>query len=225
MRCWERMIPEQDRAIYEKAQFGGKSQWGNIPCLLIVDVMWSFVGSKPVDVLDAIEEYPTACGKAGWDAMVQIERALAVFRDLALPVVHVRSDPNTDNLFGVTVRKSERRLNAKAYEFPEQVSPHEGEPVIVKTRASSFFRTPLDVLLRKAGMDTLVIAGSTTSGCVRATCIDAHSSGFNCFLLEEGCFDRSLVSHAVSLFELNMKYATVLSVDDLNQELKLRYPV
>jgi maleamate amidohydrolase len=225
MRYWEKIIPEQDRSIYEKAQFGSKSAWGKKPCLLIVDVMWSFVGSKPMDVMQAIEEYPTACGKVGWEAMEQIQKALVMFRELGLPVVHVRSDMNSASLFRATMRKGALPVDGKAYEIPEQVSPTEGEPVIIKTRASAFFRTPLDVLLRKADVDTVIIAGSTTSGCIRATSIDCHSSGFYTFLLEDGCFDRSPFSHCVSLYELNMKYATVINVEELSQELKTRNPV
>ncbi|GMA59675.1 isochorismatase family protein [Alicyclobacillus fastidiosus] len=223
MRFWEEIISEQDRVVYEKAQFGHRAQWGQKPCLLIIDVIWSFIGSKPVDTLEAIDEYPTACGRVGWNAMVSIKRALGMFRDIGLPVVYVTPDRSTVQLFGATKRKTLGTRDDKEFNIPEQIAPLKGEPVVLKTRASAFFRTSLDVLLRTWGIDTVVIAGSTTSGCIRSSATDSHSSGFSTFLLEDGCFDRSQFSHCVSLFEINMKYATVIAIDELEQELNNRY--
>lgn len=225
MPWWEEWIPESDREIYRQANFGGEPQWGNRPALVIVDALWSFIGSRPVDVLEAIKEYPTACGKAGWDGMERIAAALAVFRRKDLPVVYVCASGGLAARHGSTTRRAKRDpvLDARAYEIPEPIAPREGEPVVVKSKASGFFRTPLDVLLRRDGVDTVLIAGSTTCGCIRASTVDAHSLGFNTFVLEDAVWDRSPFSHAVSLFELNMKYAHVLPVEAAMAEIGARY--
>ena len=86
--------------------------------------------------------------------------------------------------------------------------------MVTKSKASGFFRTSLDVLLWRQRVDTVLIAGSTTCGCIRATAVDAHSLGFETIVLEDAVWDRSPFSHAVSLFELSMKYAAVTTVRD-----------
>ncbi len=213
---WEEVIPKSEREIYLKAGFGTSTRWDGKPALVIVDALWSFIGHKPVDVLEAIEEYPTACGKSGWDGLGKIVTALEFFRSSLLPVVYVCADGNLSDLYGATTRtRSTVTLHDRdAFEIPEIIAPRPGEPIIKKTKASGFFRTPLDVLLRKIGVETVLLAGCTTSGCIRASAVDSHSLGFETVLLEDAIWDRSWFSHAVSLFELSMKYATVATVGE-----------
>ena len=85
-----------------------------------------------------------------------------------------------------------------------------GEIVIRKTQASAFFGTDLAAHLIYRGVDTLLIAGCTTSGCVRATVVDAFSHNLRVTVVEDGCFERCQASHAVNLFDMNSKYADVL---------------
>lgn len=224
MTWWEAYIPEHDREIYRLANFGGPSQGGQHPALLIVDALWAFIGHRPVDIFEAIQEYPTACGRAGWEGMGHIAEALATCRRLEIPVVYVCATANRGEQMGLTTRRArpEPMPDAEAYQIPEAIAPGSGEPVITKTKASAFFRTPLDVLLRRAGVDTLLIAGSTTCGCIRATAVEAHSLGFHTWILEDAVWDRSPFSHAVALFELHMKYAHVVTVAEAMAELAKR---
>jgi maleamate amidohydrolase len=87
MREWEEFIPEQERKIYEKAGYKGKDQFGRNPALLIIDVITGFTGTKPLDVMDAIDELPTSCGKVAWDALPKIEQLLGACRDADVPVI------------------------------------------------------------------------------------------------------------------------------------------
>ena len=87
--------------------------------------------------------------------------------------------------------------------------------VITKQRASGFFGTPLQAHLQQLGIRTLIVCGESTSGCVRASAVDAYSLGFHVVLAEECCFDRSPISHKVNLFDLHHKYADVMHVDDI----------
>jgi nicotinamidase-related amidase len=87
--------------------------------------------------------------------------------------------------------------------------------VITKQRASVFFGTPLAAHLTQLGVRTLIICGESTSGCVRATAVDAYSHGYHVVLVEECCFDRSVLSHKVNLFDLHHKYTDVMHVDEV----------
>jgi nicotinamidase-related amidase len=87
--------------------------------------------------------------------------------------------------------------------------------VITKQRASGFFGTPLQAHLQQLGIRSLIVCGESTSGCVRASSVDAYSLGFHVTLAEECCFDRSLLSHKVNLFDLHHKYCDVMHTDDI----------
>ena len=85
--------------------------------------------------------------------------------------------------------------------------------MITKTKPSAFFATPLVTWLIQLGIDTVLLAGGSTSGCVRASAVDAFSYNLNPFVVAEATFDRSNTSHRVNLFELDQKYATVIGAD------------
>jgi maleamate amidohydrolase len=225
MAVWDGVIPDHDLKVYEQAGFSRQPCWDGTPALLIVDALWAFIGHQPVDVLEAIREYPTACGKVGWDGLERIAEVLRFFREAGLPVVYVCADGGLKSLYGATTRtrRGDGAADPSAYDIPERIKPAPGEPVVTKTKASGFFRTSLDVLLWRRKVDTVLIAGSTTCGCIRATTVDAHSLGFETIVLQDAVWDRSQFSHAVSLFELSMKYAAVTTVDEAVAALGKRH--
>ena len=94
------------------------------------------------------------------------------------------------------------------------LKPGPGEPVLVKQYASAFFGTPLASTLHVAGVDTLVIAGVSTSGCVRATAMDALNCGFRPQVVREACADRTPVVHESNLTDLDAKYADVVDLEE-----------
>ena len=94
------------------------------------------------------------------------------------------------------------------------IKPLQGEFIVRKARASAFFGTHLITYLVNKGVDCLFVTGTSTCGCVRGTVLDGYSYGFPVFLVEECVFDRSRTSHLVNLFEMNSKYATVISLAD-----------
>ena len=94
------------------------------------------------------------------------------------------------------------------------IKPLPSELVIKKTKASAFFGTPLREVLHDLNIDSLLICGTTTSGCVRASIVDAFSHGLRCFLVEECAFDRFELSHLVNLWDINAKYADVITLDE-----------
>jgi nicotinamidase-related amidase len=95
------------------------------------------------------------------------------------------------------------------------IAPGPKDIVIKKQKPSGFFGTNLASYLTLLGCDSVIVVGTTTSGCVRATVVDAFSLNYRVILAEEGCFDRSEVSHAVSLCDLHAKYADVVSTAEI----------
>jgi nicotinamidase-related amidase len=105
-------------------------------------------------------------------------------------------------------------MSAKFGAFPPAIAPADGEWVLEKTKASAFFQTPLSAYLVRQGADTVVVCGCSTSGCVRATAVDAASHGFNTLVVDDCAFDRSAFAHATNLFDLT-KYAAVVSLAEV----------
>ncbi|MGA0315509.1 MAG: isochorismatase family protein, partial [Alphaproteobacteria bacterium] len=93
------------------------------------------------------------------------------------------------------------------------IAPSSKDLVIRKLKPSAFFGTPLMAFLNDLGADSLIVTGTTTSGCVRASVLDAFSNNLRCTIVEEACFDRSQASHAINLCDMHAKYADVVPVD------------
>ena len=104
--------------------------------------------------------------------------------------------------------------------WPDKLQPLESEIIISKQYPSAFFNTPLTKILKQHNIDTLIITGVTTSGCIRATCIDAVSHGLIPIIVNDACGDRHEGPHQANLFDMNAKYGDVVSekivIDHLN---------
>jgi maleamate amidohydrolase len=187
-----------------KGAFDGHLPFGQRPALLIVDFVMAYL--DPASPLYAGVE----------DALASNERLLAAARKAGIPVLFtnvVYTPGGADG--GVFYRKVPAlRLFDKGSPlgaFPDSLQPEEGELVISKQYASSFFGTHLAATLTAKGIDTLLITGLSTSGCVRATALDACQHGFLPFVVREACGDRHPGPHEANLFDLQAKYAEVIS--------------
>jgi nicotinamidase-related amidase len=216
MKRWEEVFPEADRSLWQKRGFVARQAFGNRPALLVIDVNWGFIGSTPRPLIEAIEEYRTSCGEAGWVALAHIKELLEHCRAKCIPVIFTTGDPAMRQVVGGAGKGdiATKMPDAKADEIAKDIAPLSSELVIRKPKASAFFATPLLLCLRSMGIDSLIVTGGTTSGCVRATVVDACSYGFRCIVVEECTFDRFELSHLVSLFDMNAKYADVISIDE-----------
>jgi hypothetical protein len=126
-----------------------------------------------------------------------------------------------EHAWKATNRNSGREAD-DTYAIKAELGPAPGDLVIYKERASAFFGTPLIAHLQKSRIDSLIICGETTSGCVRASTVDAYSYGFHAVVAEECTYDRSLISHKVNLFDLHHKYADVMHVEEVLAHLDAR---
>jgi nicotinamidase-related amidase len=149
-----------------------------------------------------------------WDALPKIGELLHACRAAAIPVIYSTSDPDFKAAFGNATKRGVDRTDfeKRAVQFPEMIKPEDGEFIVRKARASAFFGTHLITYLVRKNIDCLLIAGTSTCGCVRGTVLDGYSYGYPVFLVEECVFDRSRTSHLVNLFEMNAKYASVIQL-------------
>ena len=216
MKVWMQQIPAAELATYEKAGFSGTLAFGKAPALIVVDVTLGFTGAEGLTLEEAIAQFSTACGPSSWVAMPRIARLIELFRAHAAPIVYTRSNLGDTRYTGRATKS--KRANAAPpgfNDFPAAIAPRDGEWVLEKSKASAFFGTPLATYLVQQGIDTTVLCGVSTSGCVRASVVDAFSHGFTTFLVDDCCFDRSEFAHAANLFDMHGKYAAVLSLEEI----------
>ncbi len=213
-RIWDDLITGQDRLVYETTGFGKKGQLGERPAILIIDVTYEFVGRHPKPILESIKEWPLSCGESGWKAVEKTRTLLERGRKKKIPVFYSAPEfrPETANV-GAT--KSGREKSDPALKkIVKEIKPARDDVVIYKQKASAFFGTPLISHLTRLSIDTLLVCGTTTSGCVRAAVVDAFSYGLSVAVVEECTFDRGEVSHKVNLFDMHQKYADVIRLEE-----------
>lgn len=212
MRPWQEFVPEEERAIYQKAGYWGREpRLGDHPALLIIDVTQAFTGGPSPQ---QAEDYATACG-GSWEAVGEIARLLKVCREKKIPVVYTTGDRAGEGYFGAATKRPRGPADQNPLRdvIPDLIAPAEGELVLRKAKASAFFDTPLATYLHRLKVDSLFVAGTSTSGCVRASVVDAFSHGFSPLVVEEGTFDRSRTLHLANLFDMSAKYAEVITIE------------
>jgi len=213
--CWKDIVDDEILEIYEP--YRREVHVGRNPAVLAIDLYNKAYqgGNRPLREVN--RRYPGSCGENAWKAIEPTQALLAAARKAGLPVIYTTRHADTDG-----VRSTHRRMGKEAeelYHIKEELTPLPGELVIYKERASGFFGTPLIAHLRKIGADSLIILGESTSGCVRASTVDAYSYGFHTVVVEECTYDRSMLSHKVNLFDLHHKYADVMHLDEVIEHL------
>lgn len=221
MKKWMELIPESERRILSKAGFLGDMSIGARTALVVVDVTMGFCGSEGLTLDEAIQEYSTACGPMSWETMPRIAQLIDLFRRQKRPIIYTLSDIEGTMYAGKATKSKSKGRPAPGYnDFPAAIQPRDGDWVLAKTKASGFFQTPLAAYLTRQLIDTVVVCGVSTSGCVRATSVDAHSHGYTTIVVDDCCFDRSYFAHCANLFDLQAKYATVVSLDEITARIK-----
>ncbi|VCU68905.1 N-carbamoylsarcosine amidase [Pigmentiphaga humi] len=216
-RPWSGLLSEADLEIYEAAGFGRTTGLGKRPALLVIDVQYRTSGSADVPILEAMKEYRTACGTHAWAAIPHIAELVRAFRARSFPVIYPHVARKTGHDVGGLASKMPALLevDARGYEIVQEVAPEPGELLLSKVHASAFAGTPLAGYLVHLGVDSLVVTGCSTSGCVRATVVDASFLNYRVAVPHDAVFDRIQVSHAMNLFDMASKYADVLATRDL----------
>lgn len=213
--CWKDVIGPEVLAIYEP--YRRNLRLPSRPALLAVD-LYRLVyrgGAKPPhELLD----YPNTCGIYAWNAIEPTKRLFAAARTAGLPIIYLTSSTRPKRVQS-TKRRPITEDIPDAYEIFEAFTPEPDDIIIRKERASGFAGTPLLATLNELDVDGLIVCGESTSGCVRATVVDAYSSGYHVSVVEECVFDRAEINHKVNLFDMHHKYADVMTLDEVIAKL------
>lgn len=194
-------------ADYAAVGFGGRLGWGNRPAVVVIDVCRAY--TEPTSPLHA------DVGDAVRAAAVLVATARSTGVDVIFTRVEYEPGGADGGMFfrKVPALQCFERGNPLA-DFLDDPRPEPGEVVVTKQYASAFFGTNLASTLRARGVDTVVLCGLSTSGCVRASGVDAVQHGFRPIVVADACGDRAPGPHEANLFDLGAKYADVVSLDD-----------
>jgi maleamate amidohydrolase len=216
MAIWDDVIPEAERQLYTKSGMGQERVgMGEQPAIIVVDMTYGFVDSA----------FPLGHSATGYPAVAAIRRLLDHVRPLGIPVFYSRSRSGATSCErgrwkGGGAIANPGMLDPKANTIVADIAPHPGDVVIAKTWPSVFFGTDLPSYLIYHRVDTLIVTGMVTSGCVRGTAVDAFSYNLRVIVPEECVADRGQTSHKVALFEIHMKYGDVLPLHQVMTELQ-----
>lgn len=199
------------RDVYARQRIGdGSVGFGERPAILVVDFQHIYTRGRCETGLEAVEE---------------TRKLLDVARAAGVPVAYsyVGYDPQDPDGGVWTIKCPGLLENIRGSEecsIDPLVLPHEGDHVVEKRAASSFFGTGLAEHLRNLAVDTVVVCGTSTSGCVRATVVDGVAWDFRMIVPEECVSDRSEPSHAAALFDIDTKYGDVVPVAEVIEQLQ-----
>lgn len=218
MHPWSDALKESDRIVIEKGGYGKPRGLGARPCLVIVDPQYNYVGEdKPI--AEQLDLWPSGGGAGAWAAIRKIQPLLAQAREAGIPVIFTRNVQKKSVRFDGFAQKTARKQDAyidghKGTQIVDELRPNEDELVIDKSYASLFYGTPIVTYLNQLRVDTLLLVGGSTSGCLRATAVDAVTRGWNVGVIEECTYDRIELSHKAALLDMWMKYCDVVKFDD-----------
>jgi maleamate amidohydrolase len=223
--CWKDVVPADVLELYK--HYHRDTYVGESAALVAIDLyeMAYQGGNHPVS--EVSKTFPSSCGEYAWAAIPPTQRVFAAARAAGLPIFYSTGETRPDAK-PAAIRATNRKRIPTApdlFEIRPEFAPQAGDVVIRKLRASAFFGTPLIAHLTQLGIQSIVMIGESTSGCLRASAVDAYSHGFHVTIVEECCYDRSLISHQINLFDLHHKYADVMHVDEVVAHLESRVAV
>jgi maleamate amidohydrolase len=216
---WNQFLTSRDKQMWAASGYGTRAGFGSRPALVVVDVNYNFTGDRSEPILESIKRWRNSCGEEAWSAVPVIRSLIDAAHHKGLPVIYSTGSKRPDNWDAggwawknrrnaEDVAKNTSNLDGNA--IIAELAPQPVDIVIYKHKPSVFFGTPFTSFLTDLGCDSLLVTGTTTSGCVRATVIDAFSYNYRVAVVEDACFDRSQASHAMSLCDMHAKYADVI---------------
>ncbi len=220
-RSWEAYLTPRDREHLAASGWTKKEPFGfgKNPVCLVIDDYYSVLGTVREPIMESIKKWPMSTGLEGWEAIDKTVELLRAARGNGVPVIYVHGFDKGFVPWGRRA-KQERLSNLSAEEralanqIVDEIAPQGGELVLEKAAASAFHGTPLVFHLNYYGIDTVIACGETTSGCVRASVVDGATYRYAMGVVEECTFDRTQASHYINLFDMNQKYADVVSLSE-----------
>src|SRR5260370_10318016 len=213
---WNKFLTERDKAVFAKSGYGARGGFGKRPALLIIDVNYAFCDERPMPILESIKRWRNSCGEDAWVAMPYLKALIEKARAKGIPVIYttgVRREDNWDggswnwkNSRSDEERSSRPATNVDGNDIVAEIAPAVQDIVVLKQKPSGFFGTNMASYLTLLGCDSVIVTGTTTSGCVRATVLDAFSLNYRIALAEEACFHPHQPSHPINLCDITPQY-------------------
>lgn len=217
---WRGYVPDEELETYRKGGFAQRIGFGERVALLNIDTTHMFVDTSY-----------SQCGRDMTSVTDAIVKLTNLFRELDLPIYYSRRDDRSHPTYRgawnyklATAGDFQYSRDPRADQWPEAYAPRPVDRIVLKNKPSCFFQTPLEAFLRYDGIDTLVICGISTSGCVRSGATDAFSHNFRPILVDEACGDRSPSAHKASMFDMDMKFCDVETLDYVLDRVRTLYP-
>ena len=224
MRIWDDVLTDVDKIVIEKGKYGQPRGYGQKPLLLCIDLQPNYIGiDKPIE--EQLDEWPSGGGAKAWEGVRRILSLRDAARVAGVPVFYTRNVQNStslyDNFAGKRKRDNKKFIDGNpCSDLLPCIQPLPEEMIIPKGYASAFYGTPLQSYLVTLGIDTIIIVGGSTSGCCRATAVDAASRSYRVIYVEDCLFDRIEVSHKAALLDVWMKYGDVVKSSDVKEYFK-----
>lgn len=216
-RGWYRYLSARDVKLLTATPWAKKSSFGlgNSPALVIVDAYYGALGTSREDIFDSVKKWPSSCGIEGWKAIDLMVPLVEEVRNVGAPIIFTTAFQHKPSPWNRKDSEARKPISSEVdpYAIVAELGMASDDTVIEKSLPSAFQGTSLDVVLRAAKIDTLLICGEATSGCVRSTVVDGCSMGYKVGIIEECCFDRFESSHWMSLFDMDQKYGDVIDLE------------
>ena len=222
--CWQDVISPEILKTY--TPYHRETYIGQRPALLAIDLYNLAYEGGAKEAHELVDTYKSSWGVYAHNAIKPTQELFALARSLKIPVFYTttetRREAKPDAIYATNRQRV--KIDPQAFEIKEEFKPQQGDVVILKQPARRFFGTPLVAHLTQLGVDSLIVCGESTGGCVRASCVDAYSLGYHVSIAEECVFDRSPLSHKVNLFDLHHKYSDVMKLDEVKEKIKQERP-
>ena len=209
--CWKDVVPEAD--LSSTRDWRRETFVGPRPALLAIDLYDLVYRGGPQPPIEINDRYPNTCGIFAHRAIEPTKRLFAAARRAGIPIFYCTQETRAQQppaRRGVDQATRGRRPAGRATRSIRSSRSSRTDVVITKQRASVFQGTPLVSHLTLLDVASLIVCGESTSGCVRASVVDAYSNGFHVSVVEECTFDRAELTHKVNLFDMHHKYADVM---------------
>lgn len=211
-RVWDKFLTEDDKKVFAGGSLRAPQGPGRKMALLVIDMQTTASGDD-MPIWEQRNRYPGACGPHAWAAIPVQERLLTAARATGMDVIY--SKHVFHSYTGMA--KAEAGVFAATdprSEIQPELAMKPGDILVEKQTPSCFAYTNFHLILAEKGIDGLLVVGNSTSGCVRATCVDGIAMGYRMMVVEEGVFDRIELSHAAALFDMQFKICDVITASE-----------
>ena len=218
-RVWDPYIPEP--FLSKVARQRESPQITKNSALLVID-LYNLIfegGDRPVHEDGLLDRFPASCGEKAYQAIQPTNQLIGLFRDNGLPIFFSTKDFEKSQKDGNATLRPRKIAKAEDYHIFPEIDFRSTDNLVKKLRASVFFNTGLNDQLARLDVANLFIVGESTSGCIRASVVDAFSLGYQVCVVEDCVFDQNPVSHAVNLYDMQHKYGQVIKLSELDAEL------